>query len=162
MVRKQPIRRTSRIRRPRLNPSAEKIAREFHGRDPIEMTYEDHVEYPSELAVLGKLIEFWTKDCKLDFSDDDLLLASDADGKQLFVLGKVDIPYTKPMDIVGVCTHVVYLTDKPHLGDHSNTEYIHKFGEDGGSLPVLIYDAMNKQLFLVGGDYVIKREGIVN
>jgi hypothetical protein len=45
-------------------------------------------------------------------------------------------------------------------GEHALWE--HEFGEDGGAKPDLVMDAENKKLHIVGGDYDVKPEGIVD
>lgn len=42
------------------------------------------------------------------------------------------------------------------------TPYRHEFGEDGGEMPFLVYDELNKKLQIVGGTYVVKDVGIWN
>ena len=42
------------------------------------------------------------------------------------------------------------------------TPYRHEFGEDGGEMPFLIYDELNKKLSIVGGTYIVKDVGIWN
>ncbi|MGK2953684.1 MAG: hypothetical protein ACSLEZ_15045 [Thiobacillus sp.] len=38
----------------------------------------------------------------------------------------------------------------------------HEFGEEGGRKPDLVMDAKNKRLHIVGGDYDVRPEGIVD
>ena len=65
---------------------------------------------------------------------------------------------------VGMVWAVSYFADKHHLSgpksQKNGIEYRHEFGEEGGELPHLIYDARNAHLILAGGSYVIEPEGI--
>lgn len=54
---------------------------------------------------------------------------------------------------------VEYSTTK--RGDGPST-YRHKFGEEGGKRPRLAVDPQTRDLHIVGGDYSVKREGIVD
>lgn len=40
--------------------------------------------------------------------------------------------------------------------------YEHNFGEEGGKRPDLVMDAETKKLHIVGGDYDVRPEGIVD
>ncbi len=40
--------------------------------------------------------------------------------------------------------------------------YEHQFGEEGGKRPDLVMDAATKKLHIVGGDYDVRPEGIVD
>lgn len=55
--------------------------------------------------------------------------------------------------------HVVYETHKPHHGDAPGTHYIHKLGEEGGTLPLFCVDNDGFAV-LKGGTYKIQAEGI--
>lgn len=98
-----------------------------------------------------------------------VLLASNEDGTQLFIVGgdqSLDLPglnitgpeSSKELVTIGDATHIVYHTRKIFDGKEEEFDYIHKFSEDSnGPLPVLIYDRINQQLKLSGGMYKIER-----
>lgn len=60
---------------------------------------------------------------------------------------------------IGHVDHVVYETFKPHHGDPPRQRYIHKLGEEGGTLPLYCLDSDGFPV-LKGGQYKIRREGI--
>jgi hypothetical protein len=151
---------TLKSNRRRRNPL---LTEEFHGRPPIEeIEATVSLAYPTQLSVLGDLREIALTDgTVLEFTD--VLLACSEDRRQLYVVGNVEMPADRRYTLIGEAKHVVYATDKPHLDDPSpDTEYIHKFGEEGGERPLIVYDKDARSILIVGGDYVVKREGIVN
>lgn len=68
--------------------------------------------------------------------------------------------------VLGEVYSIGYFTDKHHLTgpkeQKRGTPYEHKFGEQGGERPMLVYDTVNKRVELVGGGYEIRDEGIWN
>lgn len=62
------------------------------------------------------------------------------------------------------------IAEKEELEANSNddveiligTPYRHEFGEDGGEMPFLVYDELNKKLQIVGGTYEVRDVGIWN
>ena len=62
---------------------------------------------------------------------------------------------------VGEIDHVVYGTYKPHHGDMEYTHYIHKLGEESGTLPTLCVDREGFPV-IRGGAYKIEARGIVD
>lgn len=148
----------------------------FHGKPPASAkTYRREIEYQDKLAELGKLLRLDVEcpggDVELDFTG-PVKLCCEPSGKQLYIIGgnqAIDLE-TLPMgaaDIekdhvtLGPCTFVVYMTAKG-FHDFEPTEYGHEFGEEGGELPTLNYDRMNRLLYLTGGSYRVKPEGIVD
>lgn len=61
----------------------------------------------------------------------------------------------------GPVTHICYLTAKAHIGNGKTFEYVHPFGEEGGTLPHLCVDYEGMPV-LRGGSYRIKQAGIVD
>lgn len=59
---------------------------------------------------------------------------------------------------LGKLISVAYETHKG--GEHATWE--HEFGEEGGRKPDLVMDAKTKRLHIVGGDYDVKPEGIID
>ena len=158
---------------PRKNPeTAEQMVEEFHGRPPVgETVVQETINVP-KLADLGKLVSmvigFDDEDIEVDFYGENLRLASNAKGTQLYIVGeKVDLSELVEPDRdiveVGDLVSVTYETDKHHIDPDSPVGmYEHKFGEEGGDLPILLWNCVTGELLIVGGDYVVKPEGIVN
>jgi hypothetical protein len=179
------VRRSYTVRRnPDLEAEAE-MYRIFHGRAPErEIEYEELLEIRSKFAEMGKLLEL-----RFDLDGETSLRAGEsvsrseipltdfgatqavctADGTNIYFLGgdqKVDlsqlsIESDKDYVELGPCTYIKYFTKK---GFHNfePVEYWHRFGEENGIRPVLAYDSLNRKLFLIGGDYSVKAEGITN
>ncbi len=63
-----------------------------------------------------------------------------------------------PVIILGLCTHVVYETDKKEDG---LSQYIHEFGEESGIRPILTCDKQGR-VWLAGGNYTVPPEGITD
>ncbi len=161
-------------RNPDLDAEAE-MYRIFHGRPPErEIDHEELIEIRSKFAEMGKLIELRFR---LDGEREPMPLLDfgacqavcTADGTNIYFLGgdqKVDlsalaIESDKDLIQLGECTYIKYFTRK---GFHNfePVEYWHRFGEEDGYRPVLAYDSLNRKLFLLGGNYQVKPEGIVN
>jgi len=169
-------------RRRRTNPedaeleSAAQLWRQFHGSEPhgTTTTTERRVE-PATLADLGRLVELTVRvrpgETALLRFGPSVRLAATPDGGQLYVLGgdqrldlrKLGLADTLPKDhvLVGDVLTVTYATEKRYDGSEP-TDYIHRFGEDGGERPVLAYDTRSKRLYLVGGTYKVRKEGVTN
>lgn len=73
--------------------------------------------------------------------------------------------------VIGPVLSIVYWADKSHLEgpkyQSKGTQYEHYFGEEAdkgewGEMPQLIYDAGNERMWLSGGSYEIRAEGIFN
>ena len=64
----------------------------------------------------------------------------------------------KKVRVIGHAQDILYSTHKK--GDGPST-YIHRFGEDGGSFPILCCDKFG-DLFLAGGTYIVTDHGIEN
>jgi hypothetical protein len=98
-------------------------------------------------------------------------VAGEPGGRQLFIVGgdqnidrylsklRVD-PDKDPLDC-GFVYRIEYFTRKD-FDRFRPTNYWHHFGEETHVQPRLIYDRTNHRLQLAGGEYVVKREGIVN
>jgi hypothetical protein len=168
--------------------NAAKISTGFHGRENVNFTeVEETYQTPEHLAELGDLreLEVFTDDGKglipITFSKSGnavVKLGVSTDKAQLyFVGGDQCLDWQKVLDLVGadaerykhwvqlgVCYSITYWTDKHHLEgpeyQKTGCEYIHEFGEEGGSKPNLVYDTLNERLMLVGGSYEVRDEGI--
>jgi hypothetical protein len=163
-----------------FNPgTAEEMSEEFHGRPARSATEVDEVlERETELADLGgmeevKLLDPDGKHLWTVRMGHDVRLASNAAGSQLYFVGGdqglnlAAFPWLKKEDdkskvAVANLYSVVYASDKHHLrGSRGKVQpYEHVFGEEGGELPVLIYDAQNELMELAGGSYKVTDVGI--
>jgi hypothetical protein len=153
---------------------AEAMYEQFHGRPAARIIeHEETHEYRSELAELGKLLFLRIKlpgVGNAEFEDfGNCQVACTPDGASIYFVGgkqQIDVEglgirSDKDYIELGECTMIRYLTKK---GFHNfeSTDYWHKFGEEDGIRPVLAYDQINQKLFLVGGNYQVRPEGIVN
>ena len=146
----------------------------FHGRKPT--TVQDIKTRQNDrrnLTGLGRLMYLQTvDDLPIKFTEHDkVMLACDPAGNQLYFVGgnqdvsqilkEAGIDNSKDLIVIGECQYIIYTTDKD-FDNFEEKDYQHEFGEETGELPVLIFDKLNRQLYLTGGAYEIKREGIVN
>ena len=163
------------------NPSetaaAGELSEQFHGRPPRTIT--DTTETRRErfaLAQLGTLQELTVlrdngQAARIEFSTKKPKLAVSPDGRQLYIeggdqeidLAELGITAAERRDHVelGALWKIVYRTAKG-FHDFEVTDYSHEFGENGGRLPTLVYETLNNALYLTGGTYIVKPEGIVN
>jgi len=166
--------------RRRRNPegSAASMYERFHGR-PSEHIVEivEELREHSHLAVLGALLELKVMtptdlDATISFTSEHPFLSSNEEGTQLYIRGgdqevnlrdlKMDSGnWYKDFMNLGVCYEVTYQTQK-RFHRFRLIDYYHALGEEGGDKPMLVYDTMNNLLSIVGGQYRIKPEGIVN
>ena len=154
---------------------AERMFETFHGKKSGRVIdYEESYKYPATFAELGKLIElrFWLDKANPDFQltrFGDAQVVATPDGSNIYFIGgdqsvdfaALDIASDKDFVELGPCTYICYFTVKD-FHDFEPTKYWHRFGEDDGVFPVLAYDRLNRKLFLLGGNYRVKAEGIVN
>lgn len=153
--------------------AAAELSEAWHGRPAKHATdHIDKVHYHGVLTDLGRLKEITVmvsdrKGQKIHF-DSDTRLASSENGKQLYVVGgdqSLDLgclgidgeEAEKDLVEVGRVFSLVYVTAKQHLGkaDREVGPYEHELGEDGGTMPILVYDTMNETVGFVGGSYFI-------
>jgi len=180
-MRRQFARELARRRR-RINPEdaeleqAAQLWREFHGAEPhgTTTTTERRIE-SATLTDLGRLAELTVRirpgeTARLKFGP-AVRLAATPDGGQLYIVGgdqrldlrKLGLADALPKDhvLVGEALAVTYATTKTYDGD-APAEYIHRFGEEGGERPALAYDTRSQRLYLVGGTYTVRKEGVTN
>lgn len=152
---------------------AEQMYGSFHGRPPRGHEVVEQVRVlPSALADCGRMVELEVRRPgvrdTLEFNGTGVRVGTTGDGGQLyFVKGDqaidlAGIPH-KGKDHVdlGTAHKIVYLTSKD-FHNFEPSEYVHRFGEEDGTRPTLHYDVRSKRLYLTGGNYQVKREGIVN
>lgn len=108
---------------------------------------------------------------QIDFDENQPDVAAEPGGEQLFIVGgnqnvdrylrdlRVD-PGKDPSDL-GFVYRIEYFTRKD-FDQFRPVDYWHHFGEETHVQPRLVYDRANHRLQLIGGEYIVKREGIVN
>jgi hypothetical protein len=152
-----------------------RLFKSFSGRDPsgvleMQMSAAMRLDY----AALGDLDYLMVKTpkgewAKFTFDGDRVKLASSPDGKQLYCIGgnqnlnSVLDASSLQKDFIdlGLCVEVQYLARKVHISPDP-TDYYHKFGEETGDRPRLMYSRLQKQVFFVGGAYRVTSRGIEN
>jgi hypothetical protein len=72
-----------------------------------------------------------------------------------------DAEATKPTVAVGHAHKITYFTSK-HFHKFVPSEYEHELGEETGVKPLFCYDPRSRKMFLSGGEYEIRPEGITN
>ncbi len=181
-VRSQKRNRKSKIvnrkstRRRRKNQSgngAAKLYTAFHGKEPKEvLEFQQDIIRRKDYAALGKLMEMQLPEIRtaIDFAADNVILAANADGTQLYLIGgnqNIDALLKKTADDskdfldLGELSKIIYRTRKD-FDRFEEIDYVHKMGENGHEKPSVMYDRLNHQLYIAGGEYQVKREGIVH
>jgi hypothetical protein len=160
------------------------VSESFHGRPAKSVKdYEEIEARRTTLADLGRLIELVV----LDDDDNEITLGpfkavrcacspeKDAKGKPVgrsiyFVSGDqalnlealgIDGRRVKDQIRIGDAVAITYFTSKA-FHDFEPSDYEHQFGEETGDLPTLNYDTLSRRLFLTGGSYEVRPEGIVD
>lgn len=147
------------------NPSIKALSQTFQGKANGHVSeYKAANSAPSDLARIGKLVFLKLSGGKQTRVPGGMV-AVDSKGK-LWLTAKRAPVFTKKakpgtMLDFGPVDQICYETAKAHIESGRTTEYVHKFGEDGGKRPHLLVDAEGMPI-LRGGDYQIKSEGIVN
>jgi HNH endonuclease len=160
-------------RKVRDNPveAARDLAEAFHGRSAGEVTEViEELEEHGVLADLGQLNEIVIRKPKRTIRfDKNTRFASSEEGTQLFLVGGdqsvdlgafPDVDESKETVVLGEAESVTYTTAKFHLGDEDKESgpYEHKFAEDGGTRPLVIYDTRNRLLSFAGGTYATEKD----
>jgi hypothetical protein len=162
----------------RRNPDAADLYESFHGKPATKETIvEEELHAPTKLADLGSLIELQVvlrdgvKLAEIGFRGRGVRVAASGSGKELHLVGGSQAlelaelgcndQAGKPNVLIGVAHKITYRTSK-HFHDFVPSDYEHEFGEDTGVKPLLCYDPRSRKLYLVGGAYEIRPEGIVN
>jgi hypothetical protein len=158
-----------------------KLFESFHGKEPKEIA-EKHIsaavrkDYAAlgDLIALGlgepsqhgnRLVHQWDRENHISFDGDGVKLASAPGGRQLYLIGgkqdltsalpRFDLDAKKDFVDLGELGFVVYLARKIH-NNYQPVEYMHELGEESGVLPKLMYDTLRKQIYIIGGEYLIK------
>ena len=167
------------------NPSAlegaSQMYEDFHG-EPAQ--HVDHLHEPepraTTLSELGELVELQVKRpigwkwAVFDFTGRGVKLASNAAGSQLYFvsgnqkvsrgeLTRAGADNSKDLIDLGEATLIAYRARKMHV-DGIASNYQHKFGDETGVRPRLMYDRRGPQprLYLTGGEYRVEAAGIIN
>lgn len=176
-ARKMPHKKNSRRRNqePGSLEAAEQQYERFHGKPPGKIVeYDMQYRYPEHFAELGRLVElrFFLDEQNPDFRltrFGTCQVVSTPDGSNIYFIGgdqsvdlqALDISSDKDRVELGPCMYISYHTIKG-FHDFEPTTYWHEFGEEDGIVPQLVYDRLNKTLFLNSGNYRVRPEGIVN
>lgn len=155
--------------------AAAALSESFHGR-PVRKVREitEKIEEPVNLADLGRLVELQILDgrhvLELEFGP-GVRVGCTPDGGQIYFVGgdqeialeKLGLARWLPKDHVtlGPVAKIAYYTSKV-FHDFELIIYKHEFGDERGVMPLLHYDVRNKLLYLTGGSYQVRPEGITN
>lgn len=113
---------------------------------------------------------------EISFPGTDVLLISDASGRQLYIIGEQDLSddeisvFTQASGsevLLGEGRGISYRATKwhPQVDDAyrgKNLSYEHHFGEEGGRKPEVFYSRSMRRLLIRGGDYTVEGVGIKN
>ena len=158
-----------------------RLYKKFHGKTSTEtVEVRTPVKSRTDLAELGVIQELRVvtvpkEKFEIPFPEegkDSVMLCSSPDGQQLYFeggdqtldlrqLGLDGSKWMRDFMVIGVLTMVTYRTEKG-FDKFELTDYWHKLGEDTGVQPMLVYDTINNLLSVVGGQYEVRPEGIVN
>lgn len=168
-----------RRRNPAEQDAAAALYADFHqkGADSVT-TYVEEELHRSDLAELGDMVSLVVATMSgykatIGFEEADApKLCSSADRRQLYIKGgdqTLDLgalhmsgpEWLRDDMLIGVITKLTYRTQKG-FDDFQLTDYWHRLGEETGLQPFLRYDTLNRRLYISGGQYAVKHEGIVN
>lgn len=172
--------------RRRRNGGAEDLYEAFHGQAATRETeITEAIHAPTKLTELGRLIELQVilpngrELATIPMRGRGVIVAAagiQRDGGQVygtelhFVGGNQSVDLRalelehqagKPGVLLGTLHKLTYHTTKD-FHDFEPSNYEHELGEETGEKPICGYDPRSKKLYLVGGAYAIRREGIVN
>jgi hypothetical protein len=160
---------------------ASEMCEDFRGGPcPHIDTYQEPEPRPQSLAQLGTLSQLEVKRSggwkwgELDFIGREVQVAANPTGTQIYFIGgnqkiskgeltRLNVDNSKEMADLGECMLIAYRARKMHVNGIAS-EYGHKFGDRTGTRPRLMYDRRGPQprIYLVGGEYIAKIEGIDN
>ena len=115
---------------------------------------------------------------KLEFPLNAPVVAAQPEGSQMFFVGgnqdisrylaKFPVDTSKELIPLGPCIRIEYHTEK-RFDRFQPVNYFHALGEESGEYPgenganpILLYNRIRRKLYLVGGSYHVKPEGIVD
>lgn len=153
---------------------AAKMYEKFHGKPADKVTTRHEREIArKDYAKLGDLVKLEVngEHCLVFEEGAGTIVACEPQGKQLYIiggtqnvdgsLGTLGVDKTKDLIDLGDCTQIEYFTRKA-FDQFKPVVYYHEFGEESGVKPRLMYNRLNKKLYLVGGEYRVEKEGIMN
>jgi hypothetical protein len=157
------------------SPKARKVYAMFHGTKPRKKTIvkTTRAKLPGrDFAKIGDLVSLTVGNRKISFDRDKTqpIVVTDAKATKLFFIGgNQNLSGMKPekrgnpggLHDMGEVQQIEYYSRKK-FDDFAPTVYYHELGEENGIRPRLHYDPKARQMYLSGGDYKIKPEGIVN
>lgn len=135
-----------------IDEERELLASEFA---PLTLGRQGNLEY----IILSDGTEF-------TFNDEAAYAVMDR-RKNIYFVGDVQFPQSyhandkTGLNVIGQVQRFSYRTDKEHIEDNRIISYYHDFGEVDGQLPSLAVDFEGMPL-LIGGNYAVKREGVIN
>lgn len=152
----------------------------FTGAPAEWVTVSDEPHVPTgDYAQLGELLALYIKPLssgqvqQINFKHDRPALVSATNARQLYLVGG-DQDISAALAVFGArdrgdgtlelgeLRRLDYKQRKEHVPDPDVDEWRHELGEENGIRPVLVFDSSNKKLLIEGGDYEVRREGIVN
>lgn len=146
----------------------------FHGRPAEKVTeFEVPKNERLNLAECGKLryLNVMSPAGPYKLHPRGVLVCTSPEGGQLYFVGGdqeldlegLGLADALPKDLldIGSCFEIEYHTTKD-FHNFDPIDYFHNFGEESGVLPTLGYDNLNGMFYLSGGNYQVKREGIVD
>jgi hypothetical protein len=160
---------------------ASELCEDFRGEPcPHIDEYQEPQPRPQTLAQLGTLIDLQVKRDAgwkwglIDLKDRKVNVAANPTGTQIYFIGgnqkisrgelsQLGVDNSKELIDLGEAMAIGYSARKAHVNGIAS-DYEHKFGDKSGRRPRLMYDKRGPQprIFLVGGEYVAKIEGIDN
>jgi hypothetical protein len=167
-------------RKRRRNSSAATIREDFTGAPSEYVTSANEPHMPAgDYAQLGELLALYVKPMKggqvmqIDFKRPRPKVVSDESARQIwFFEGDQDVTDSLAsfgahdrgagLYELGEARRIDYKQRKEHVPDPDVDEWRHEFGEETGVRPTVVFDRNRKRLILEGGEYEIRREGIVN
>ena len=168
----------SKHRMRKRNPSAAELRETFTGKEVDRVTIHNEPHMPKgDYALIGRKIVLYVKPMQggqvMRVELPHALAVSDESGRRIwFVGGDQDVSESlhvfgarqreAGLYVLGQARRIDYTQRKEHAPDPEVDGWRHDFGEENGSLPAVLFDANHRRLLLEGGDYVIRREGIVN
>lgn len=166
----------------RRNPSAAAIREEFTGKPSERFFVQDAPGMPAgDYAQLGELLALYVKPVgggqrqEINFRQGERpLLLCDETRRQLYFLdGDQDVSAALPAFgihhstgseeiLLGALRRIDYKQRKEHADQPELDEWRHELGEETHVYPDLYFDSVHRRLVLRGGEYEVRREGIVN
>jgi len=164
----------------RQNSSAATIREDFTGAPSEYVTSANEPHMPAgDYAQLGELLALYVKPMKggqvmqIDFRQPRPKVVTDESARQIwFFEGDQDVTDSLAsfgahdrgagLFELGEARRIDYKQRKEHVPDPDVDEWRHEFGEETGVRPTVVFDRNRKRLMLEGGEYEIRREGIVN